>query len=160
MTDLLLLKKLTKGSCIVCNSLEYLREAKKLSEKNVYKEGQYKKQMLSNLIDTINRIFRCLKIRGFIAGKLKCFAYEFMNSSSSSPDISNCGMPTEKASRFLDYNFKPIMQNGNSYIRDSGQFIERIRNINNLPENARLVTTDMVDLYPSRFECTQRNSWE
>lgn len=117
--------------------------------------------MLSNLIDAINRIFRGLKIRGFIAGKkLKCFEYEFMNSSSSSPDISNCGMPTEKASRFMDYDFKPIMQNGNSYIRDSGQFIERIRNINNLPENARLVTTDMVDLYPSKFECTQRNSWE
>lgn len=74
-------------------------------------------------------------------------------------------MPTEKVSRFLDYDFKPIMQNGNSYIRDPGHFIERIRNINNLPENTRLVTTDIVDLYPSippssRFECTQRNSLE
>ena len=48
-------------------------------------------------------------------------------------------MPTEKVSRFLDYDFKPIMQNGNSYIRDPGHFIERIRNINNLPENTRLI---------------------
>ena len=35
------------------------------------------------------------------------------------PVISNCGMPTEKVSEFLDYQLKPVMQNGKSYIRDS-----------------------------------------
>ena len=58
-------------------------------------------------------------------------------------------MLTEKVSRFLDYDLKPIMQNGNSYIRDSGHFIEKIRNINNLLENAILVTVDVMGLYPS-----------
>ena len=29
------------------------------------------------------------------------------------PMISNCGTPTEKASEFLDYRLKPIMQREN-----------------------------------------------
>ena len=63
--------------------------------------------------------------------------------------ISNCGMPTEKVSELLDYHLKPVMQNGKSYIRDSGYFIEKIENISTLPENAVLVTADVVGLYPS-----------
>ena len=41
------------------------------------------------------------------------------------------------------------MQNGKSYISDSGHFLEKIKNISTLPENATLVTTDVVGLYPS-----------
>ena len=60
-----------------------------------------------------------------------------------------CGMPTEKVSEFLDYEIKPVMQKGKSYIRDSGHFLEKIKNISTLPENAILVTADVVGLYPS-----------
>ena len=38
------------------------------------------------------------------------------------PVISNCGMPTEKVSKFLDNHLEPIMKNGLSYIRDSKLF--------------------------------------
>ena len=41
------------------------------------------------------------------------------------------------------------MQNGKSYIRDSGHFLEKIKNISTHPENAILVTADVVGLYPS-----------
>ena len=60
-----------------------------------------------------------------------------------------CGMPTEKVSEFLDYEIKPVMQKGKSYIRDSGHFLEKIKNISTLPENAILVTADVVGSYPS-----------
>ena len=65
------------------------------------------------------------------------------------PVISNCGTPTEKASEFLDYQLKPIVQKGKSYIKDSGDFINKIRTIGNIPEGAILVTADVVGLYPS-----------
>ena len=65
------------------------------------------------------------------------------------PVISNCGMPTEKVFEILDYHFKPVMQNGRSYIRDSGHFLEMINNISTLQENSLLVTADVVGLYPS-----------
>ena len=41
------------------------------------------------------------------------------------------------------------MQNGKPYIRDSGHFLEKIRNISTLAENAILVTADVVGLCPS-----------
>ena len=55
-------------------------------------------------------------------------------------------MPTEKLSKFLDYQLKPVMQNGQSYIRDSGHFLEKIENISTLLENGILVTADAVGL--------------
>ena len=47
------------------------------------------------------------------------------------PVISNCGTPTE------------------IYIKDTGDFLNKIKNINAIPENAILVTADVVGLYPS-----------
>ena len=124
--------------------------------------------MLSNLDDTSNNFFRGLKTKGFIAEKeLKYFTYEYKKACNlgkmyllpkihkrlsdvpGRPVISNCGMPTEKVSEFLDYELKPVMQKGKSYIRDSGHFLEKIKNISTLPENAILVTADVVGLYPS-----------
>ena len=52
------------------------------------------------------------------------------------PIIFNCGTPTEKASEFLDYHLKPVMQKSWSYIKDSGGFIEKIKRINTKPGDA------------------------
>ena len=84
------------------------------------------------------QLFQNLKSKGRISDKqLKYFAYEYKKVSNfgklyllpkihkrlhnvpGRPVISNCGTPTEKASDFLDYHFKPIMQRGKSYIKDS-----------------------------------------
>ena len=68
------------------------------------------------------------------------------------PVISNCGTPTEKASEFLDSHLKTIMQESWSYLKDSEDFINKIgqiRQTGGIPENAILVTADVVGLYPS-----------
>ena len=57
--------------------------------------------------------------------------------------------PTEKLREFLDHHLKPVMQNGRSYIKDSGDFLKNIRNVGNIPENVILVTADVVGLYPN-----------
>ena len=49
----------------------------------------------------------------------------------------------------LDYHLKPLMQRGWSYIKDSGDFIKNTRNSGSIPENAILVTADVLGLYPS-----------
>ena len=72
-----------------------------------------------------------------------------MSDVPGRPVISNFGTSTEKASEFLDYQLKTIMQKGKSYIKDSGDFINKIRTIENIPEGAILVTADVVGLYPS-----------
>ena len=55
----------------------------------------------------------------------------------------------KKSSKFLDYHLKPVMQRSWSYIKDSGDFIEKIKRISNIPDDAILVTADVVGLYPS-----------
>ena len=41
------------------------------------------------------------------------------------------------------------MQRSWSYIKDSADFIEKIKRISNIPDDAILVTADVVGLYPS-----------
>ena len=60
------------------------------------------------------------------------------------PVISNCGTPTEKVSEYLDYILKPIMQDSWSYIKDSGDFLKKVKSISKI-----LVTADVIGLYPS-----------
>ena len=65
------------------------------------------------------------------------------------PVISNCGTPTEKASEFLDNQLKEVMENGWSYIKDSNDFMKKIKHLKSIPDNAILVTEDVVGLYRS-----------
>ena len=41
------------------------------------------------------------------------------------------------------------MQKGKSYIRDSGDFIGKIKNLTSIPSGSLLVTADVVRLYPN-----------
>ena len=65
------------------------------------------------------------------------------------PVISNCGTATEKVSEFLDFHLKPVMQKGQSYIKDTGHFLDKLRSLGVDPDNAILVAADVVGLYPS-----------
>ena len=108
-------------------------------------------------------MFSSLKRRGFLTEKqMKYFTYEFKKATNfgklyllpkihkrlhnvpGRPVISNCGSPTEKCSEFLDHHLKPIMQKGWSYIKDSGDFINKTKNLSTIPDNAILVTADVV----------------
>ena len=65
------------------------------------------------------------------------------------PVISNCGTPTENVSEFLDSELISVLQKGWSYIKDAGDFIKRLKNIDHIPQDAIMVTADYVGLYPS-----------
>ena len=62
------------------------------------------------------------------------------------PVISNCGTPTEKVSEFLDHQLQSIMKQGNSYIKDAGDFLEKLGAIGEIPRGAILETADVVGL--------------
>ena len=166
----IVIKKADEGSYIVVwDRTDYLREAEKqLEDPNVYRKVAFKDKILSQLVDCSNRFFKNLKMKGHITEKeLKYFSYEFKKSCNlgelyllpkihkslenvpGRPVISNCGTPTEKVSEFLDHHLKPVMQGGKSYIKDSGHFLEKIKTLRCIPDNALLVTADVVGLYPS-----------
>ena len=117
---------------------------------------------------TSNQLYQNLNSKRKISDKrLKYFKYEYEKVSNlgklyllpkihkrlhnvpGRPVISNCGTLTEKASQFLDFHLKPIMQRGKSYIKYSGDFINKFKSFQNVPEGAILVTPDVVGLYLS-----------
>ena len=84
-------------------------------------------------------------------GKL-CFLpkiYKRLYSVPSHPVIPNCGTSAEKLSKYLDYHVKPIMLSAKSYIKDTGDFFDKLKELGGVPQNALLVTVDAVGLYPS-----------
>ena len=146
----------------------YIKEAEKqLGAKSVYQKVNFKGKILCELVDKSNSSFKKLNRMGCISGKtLKYFTYEFKKATNlgkfyllpkihqllenvpGRPKISNCGAPTEKASEFLDFHLKSIMQSGASCIKESNDFKSKIKNID-ITNDALLVTADVVGLYPS-----------
>ena len=82
MTDgrSIVIKKAEKQSSIVIwDRVDCLKEAnKQLSDKNVYKEVEFKEKMLTELVETSNKFLKNLKARGCISEKnLKYFSCKF-----------------------------------------------------------------------------------
>ena len=163
----IVIKKADKGSPVVVWDRHdcILKAEKQLSDANVYKDVSFHEKNFQELVGKSNQLFQNQKSKGKISGKY--FTYEYKKVSNlgklyllpkirkrlynvpGRPVISNCGTPTKKASEFLDYHLKPIMQREKSYIKDSGDSINKIKSLQNIPERAILVTADIVGLYPS-----------
>ena len=166
----IVIKQADKGSCVVVWGREdYIKEAQKqLKDTSVYRDIEFKETILSDLAEKSNKFFKSLCSRNCITDKeCRYFSYDFKKATNlgklyllpkihkrlqnvpGRPVISNCGTPTEKASEFLNFHLKPLMQNSWSYIRDSSDFIEKMKRIGEIPKDAILVTADVVGLYPS-----------
>ena len=65
------------------------------------------------------------------------------------PVISNCGFYTENKSAFLAHQLKPISMQVKSYIKDTDDFLKKLRDLPDLPEESVICTVDVVGLYPS-----------
>ena len=76
------------------------------------------------------------------------------------PVSSNCGMPTEKASKFLNHHLQSIIKSGESYVKDTNDYLGKLKKLQNLskvlqhllyplgiPKGAVLVIADVVGLY-------------
>ena len=164
------IKKADKGSCVVIwDRSDYIMEAEKqLNDKAVYKDVNFDKDLIPNLTSKSNRLFESLKQRQLITKKeFKYFRFEFkktcnlrklyllpkihkrLSNLTGRPVISNCDTPTEKVSEFLDSHMQPIMRKDWPYTKDSQDFINESRKLRKIPDNAILVTADVVGLCPS-----------
>ena len=150
------IKKADTESCVVVwDHSDYVREAEKqLKDTKVYKNTSDSIDLIPKFTEKSNKFFESLKRRGFISEKqLKYFRFDFKKACNlgklyllpkihkkmfnvpDRPVISNCGTPTEKVSEFLDSHPQPIMRKGFSYIKDSGDFVSKIKQIGYVTEN-------------------------
>ena len=112
----------------------------------VYKNISERKDLILKLTEKSYKIVESLKRRGFISekqyfyfdlkkacnlGKLFLLPkiHKRMFNVPGRPVISNSGKPTEKVSKFLDSHLQLIMKKSLSYIKDSGDFISKIKRI-------------------------------
>ena len=65
------------------------------------------------------------------------------------PVISNSGFFTENISAFLEYHLKPLSQKVESFIKDTNDFLKKLNELRDLPDEFILCTIDVVGLYPN-----------
>ena len=63
--------------------------------------------------------------------------------------ISNCGFYTENVSAFLDHQLKLIAMQVKSYVKDTNDFLKKLRDLPDLPEESIICTIGVVGLYPN-----------
>ena len=143
---------------------DYIKKAvKQLGEKRVYQKVNFKEKHLCELVCKSKFSFKEFKRMGCTSDNtLKYSTYEFKKATNlgqfyllpriykrlrnvyGRSIISNCGVPTKKASEFLSFQLKSIMQNEASYIND---YKSEIKNID-IPNDTLLVTANGFGLYP------------
>ena len=65
------------------------------------------------------------------------------------PVISNCGFYTENISAFLDFHLQPLTREVKSYIKDTNDFLKKLRSLTDLPSDIILCSVDVGVLYPN-----------
>ena len=63
--------------------------------------------------------------------------------------VSNCSYYIENIANFLDYHLQPLSKKVKSYIKDTNDFLKKVKNLHPLPDGAILCTIDVVALYPN-----------
>ena len=161
----IVIKEADKGSAVVVWDREdYLKEAdRQLKDPSVYQEmsGDF----VSPLIRTIKHHLSNVKLNGDVGQETLDYfindnprigrfymlpkIHKRLHSVPGRPVISNCSYFTENISAFLDHHLQPLAKKVNSYIKDTNDFLKKLRDLPNLPEDFLLCTVDVVGLYPN-----------
>ena len=162
--DQIIIKPADKGSAVVVWSKDdYLLEASnQLSDTSVYQknEGDLLKkvnnEVKSVLRDMFNRKEINNKVRDYLIMKKPQLGRFYLlpkihkrtPNVPGRPVISNNGRATENISTFLDFHLKNIVSTIPHTLEDTRDFLQRLNQISDIPENTLLVSFDVVGLYP------------
>lgn len=120
----------------LCTTIE--NTLRKMRYKSIITEANF--QYLIPAADTRIPIFYQIpkihkpKINGIYPGRPICAA---------------CNAPSEGITKYVDYYLNPLLQNTETYIRDSSHLVKRLTDINNVNRDTFLVTADVCALYTS-----------
>ena len=159
-----MIKSADKGSAVVVWDREdYIKEVEKqLGDEQVYEEVSNDAALL---LETINEVIAKIRKLGdlkrdnldYFLIKDPKFArfyllpkiHKRLHNVPGRPVISNSGYYTENISSFLDHHLQPLAQAVKSYIKDTNEFLKKLRFLPKLPDGIILCTMDVVGLYPN-----------
>ena len=164
------IKPADKGSAVVVwDRTDFLKDAERqLSDEKTYEEVRITEEDQAELVGKSNNLFSNLRRKNMIAeNENNYFRFNFKKATNLGklyllpkihkglckipgwPVIFSCGTPTKKVSEFLDHHLRPIIKQGESFIRDTGDLLAKLKAAGEVPEGTILVTADVVGLYPS-----------
>ena len=159
-TDLII-NKADKGSTIVVqNRTDYISTAlEHLNDPNTYVvlDGDPTRIICSD-IDFLLRDFHnkgllnknmvdfCSPPKKAHPARLYFFKKIHKNPMGIQPIVSSCESPTENISQFIDFWLQPLMKALPSYVKDTSQLINKLKEVPIEP-NTLLVTVDVKSLY-------------
>ena len=160
----IIIKPADKGSAVVVwDRIDYMKECDNhLNDENVYKEiksdpltdtNKKIKTVLTNMLkkkEIDKKLYDYLFIKRPQLGKFYLLPkiHKRLNSVPGRPVISNNNTATENISAYLDFHLKSLIPKIPHILEDTRDFLTRISNINNIPEDSILVSFDVVGLYP------------
>lgn len=165
----IIIKPADKGGAIVILDKElYKKEAlRQLNNTMYYKPIE--RSLTPDTVKMINEILAEMKESSFISQKQFSFLKAEIPASprpfyllpkvhkertkwpnpkmpEGRPIVSDCGSETYNIGQFIDYFLKPFATNHASYVKDSFEFVSKIRSLK-VPKDCIIVTGDVTALY-------------
>lgn len=148
------------GAVVVMNKTDYLNEVyRQLNDESIYKKveddlnPQFIKKFTDFLNITKNKMDKNLE-KYLIPKQWRTPIFYTLPKihkpgNPGRPIVSAIDAPTSRMSEVTDDILKPLIKNINSYIRDTNEFLMKIKNISPVPANSILITADVSALYTS-----------
>ena len=157
----IVIKKADKGGAtVILDSKDYLEEGvRQLSDEKYYEKLDHNptKEHEEIVRTTIDRLVEEDEISEETAKKLypsnsRTLLFYLLpkvhkEGCPGRPVVSSVKCHTEKISAFVDEKLRPIVSKLKSYIKDTSDFLRKIKDIGEIPKDAILVTMDVTGLY-------------
>ncbi|XP_053400774.1 uncharacterized protein LOC128557424 [Mercenaria mercenaria] len=158
----IVIKKADKsGSIVIMNKNDYKAEVKRQLDNSVYFEKLTEdpgEQVYQNIFKCVNNrdiedefdTFpdNILTAQFYILPKIhKEYDSKFPLRYPGRPIVAGCNSATENTSKYIDYTLKPNMQSLLSYIKDTSDFIQKIKSVRFRSKHSYLVTLEVNSLY-------------
>ena len=172
---------------IILDFVDYLKSCNEhLESKQIQENGEslpYNKKVDLSIVKEAKSKIKALLEEGYNNNLINKEEYEAMDPEKKNPStfyctfkvhkphiegtapperpiISGSGSLTENPSLFIEHHIKNLATNHSSYLQDTPHFLREIEIINegeSLPENAMLVTMDVIGLFTNtpQDECAQ-----
>ena len=158
--DIVITKADKGGATVIMDVNDYIKEAERqLNDTEYYKKlDKDPTATHAKLVnDAVERFKKSKEIPEKIADGLKTektrtpkFYIQpkiHKEGNPGRPVISSVECHTSNISKYVDFHLQPIVQSLPSYVKDTTDFLNKIKNIGDIPEESILVSLDVKSLY-------------